>query len=109
MAWNCRGLNESTFPIFPYISWLASSNNLDVLFLSETKCSYNNLKPHFVSWGFSECSGIDDVVSSGGLAVGWSSKVEVSILFKDMKYVFCNITNEVKVSFYVLFVYGSHI
>ncbi|XP_021844938.1 uncharacterized protein [Spinacia oleracea] len=107
VAWNCRGLNDTSSPTFPFLKWMVSSCNVDLLFLSETKCSVEYLKPFSVSWGFSDCNGVDATNSSGGLFVCWHSRLNVSILFLDDNYVLCNVLNEVISSFYALFVYGS--
>lgn len=50
---------------------------------------------------------MDDVDCSGGLFLCWSASVVVVVLFKDVNYVLCNVTNELNVSYYVLCVYGS--
>ncbi|XP_056695705.1 uncharacterized protein [Spinacia oleracea] len=52
----------------------------------------------------STCS--DAVGSFGGLFLGWSSRVVVSIIFVDENVIFCKITSELNLDYYIVFVYG---
>lgn len=89
ISWNCRGLNNANSPTIPFLKWSVASCKVDILFLCETKCSVESLKPIFSPWGFSECSGVDAIDTSGGLFVCWPSSVSVSIIFQDINYVLC--------------------
>lgn len=81
--------------------------SVDFIFLSETKCSVDDLNPIFSSWGLPNCSGVDSVDASGGLFISWSPRLDVVVLFKYINYVLCSISDELKNDYYLLCVYGS--
>lgn len=60
-----------------------------------------------LSIGFAGFTGVDSLDLSRGLFLCRASSIDVIILFKDVNYVPFNVTNESKVVYYVLCVYGS--
>lgn len=66
LSWNCRGLNSPTGLAIPFLKRLIPSLAIDFIFLSETKCSIDVLKPTFSALGLSDCNGVDSTDASGG-------------------------------------------
>ncbi|XP_010692808.1 uncharacterized protein LOC104905866 [Beta vulgaris subsp. vulgaris] len=85
---------------------IASSNNLDFIFLSETKSHVSFLESSFSRLGFHECSGLNSDGSKGGLFLCWSRRVVVEIVETSANYVCCKTADEADNEYYIAFVYG---
>ncbi|XP_048498238.1 uncharacterized protein LOC125496736 [Beta vulgaris subsp. vulgaris] len=107
LSWNCRGLRNISSQSVGFISSLASSSNLDFIFLSETKSQVSLLEPIFSRLGFKGCTGADSNGSKGGLFLCWSKNVAVSIIVVSQNYVCCSTSDVTGNEYFVAFVYGS--
>lgn len=66
-AWNCQGLKFTDSPTISFLKWLVSSQMLNFMFLSETKCQVKELEDSVCSLGFSNWAGHDANDLSMGL------------------------------------------
>ena len=107
LSWNCRGLKSLSSQTLGFISNIASSNNLDFIFLSETKCHVFLLEPSFSRLGFYECSGFNSDGSKGGLFLCWTRRVVIEIVKSSANYVCCKTADEAGNEYFIAFVYGS--
>lgn len=107
LAWNCRGISEGASPLVSFISSIASSSNVDVIFLQETKCSVGKLEGIFAVRGYSNCLGWDSVGSKWGLFVCWSPRIAVVVIDVSENIILCKVSTTPNYEFYVAFVYGS--
>ena len=107
LSWNCRGLKSLSSQTLGFISNIASSNNLDFIFLSETKCHVSFLEPSFSRLGFHECSGFNPMGNKGGLFLCWTRRVVLEIVVASSNYICCKTTDEADNEYYIAFVYGS--
>ncbi|XP_074305882.1 uncharacterized protein LOC141641104 [Silene latifolia] len=109
LAWNCRGLNDPLAPSIPKLRAICRSfkNNLDFIFLSETKCDVQSIDVHLRPMGFLQSVGCDAEGLKGGLWVGWISSCKLECVF-----ISCNLiillVNQCKGSlWYLCCVYGE--
>lgn len=56
--------------------------------------------------GFVGNTGWDALGSTCNLFLGWSSRVDVSVISVDANVIFCKVNYELNVDFYFVFVYG---
>ncbi|XP_074300802.1 uncharacterized protein LOC141632124 [Silene latifolia] len=109
LSWNCRGLKDPFAPAIPKIRAICRSfhNNLDFVFLSETKCDVLSVDVLLRPMGFLQSVGCDADGLKGGLWVGWKSSCKLECVF-----ISCNLiillVNQCKGSmWYLCCVYGE--
>ncbi|XP_057246831.1 uncharacterized protein LOC104884449 [Beta vulgaris subsp. vulgaris] len=107
LSLNCRGLNSSDTPIIPYIHWLLATVKPMFLFLQETKCSLTHVQSLLRSTKPRTVVGVDALGSSGGLVVVSWAPFAVDVLSSMCNYVFCKISANNEMIWYVLFLYGE--
>ncbi|XP_057250594.1 uncharacterized protein LOC130591336 [Beta vulgaris subsp. vulgaris] len=107
LSWNCRGLKNLSSQNLGFISSIASTNSIDCIFLSETKCQVSCLEPFFSKLGFQGCKGFDADGTKGGLFLCWSRSIVVSMISTSKNHVCCSIKDVTGFIYYVAFVYGS--
>ncbi|KAK9675442.1 hypothetical protein RND81_11G007500 [Saponaria officinalis] len=107
LSWNCRGLNNPLAPRIPKIRALLLSNNYDFMFLPETKCNVDKVSPLFLSFGFTNFCGHDVDGRSGGLFVGWKSRINLRCTFVCKNYIIMEYMECSSALWYLCLVYGE--
>lgn len=105
-SWNCKGLSNISSLINQFICNIASSFNLDFIFLCETKCSVASLEPIFLNFGFIGCAGVDVEDNNGGLFLCWSKRIAVSVTYFSKNVIVCKAFEPSNNNYNVAFVYG---
>ncbi|XP_074293021.1 uncharacterized protein LOC141619909 [Silene latifolia] len=114
LAWNCRGLKDPLAPSIPKIRAICRSfhNNLDFVFLSETKCDVRSVDVLLRPMGFLQSAGCDadglkKGEGGGGLWVGWKSSCKLECVFSSRNLIIF-LVNQCKGSlWYLCCVYGE--
>lgn len=85
LCWNVWGLgNPRTFRA---LKKLTASEDLDLVFLSETKLCVNRLEWVRVHLKMERCIGVNRVGLGGGLALLWKKKVIVNLFSKSTGHI----------------------
>ncbi|XP_074271486.1 uncharacterized protein LOC141595421 [Silene latifolia] len=109
LAWNCRGLKDPLAPTIPKIRAICRSfnNNLDFIFLSETKCDVRSVDVLLRPMGFLQSAGCDAVGSKGGLWVGWKSSCKLVCVFSSCNLLILQVNQCKGRLWYLCCVYGE--
>ncbi|XP_048502309.2 uncharacterized protein LOC125498298 [Beta vulgaris subsp. vulgaris] len=107
LSLNCRGLNTSDAPIIPYIRWLVATVKPMFLFLQETKCSVAHVQSVLRTTNPHTVVGVDALGYSGGLVVVSWAPFAVNVLRSTCNFMFCKISANNGMIWYVLFLYGE--
>ncbi|PNX98658.1 ribonuclease H, partial [Trifolium pratense] len=94
LSWNCRGL--STPNAIPNLRRLAQKHRPDVLFLSETLSTSQQLERIRVLLKYDSCLSIDVEGRSGGLAVLWNDKSKCKIINYSRNFINLEVDNSQK-------------
>ncbi|XP_074278466.1 uncharacterized protein LOC141602056 [Silene latifolia] len=108
MAWNCRGLNNVLAPAIQKIRALCrANNNLDFVFLSETKCSVRSVDVLLRPLGFQCSVGCDADGTKGGLWVGWKPSSKLKCVFISCNLIILVVNQCMGSIWYLCCVYGD--
>ena len=85
VSWNIRGCSNPRK--WRTLNGKIKQENLDILFLQETKCSYEGMeKIRSKIWKGSQVMALDAAVQSWGIAIFWLPQVVYLSKWKDNKF-----------------------
>ncbi|KAL2902110.1 hypothetical protein RDABS01_027192 [Bienertia sinuspersici] len=85
------GLKSVGTPTESFLKWLTNSFFLDILFLSETKCSHIDMARLFSKLALHNFLVVDALNNSGGLALAWKSSCKLTYIYKCKNVFICSI------------------
>lgn len=92
LAWNCRGIVRNS--TVRELKATCRSCDLDIVFLSETKCDTRRIETLTRRIGFTQSFSIPTENTAGGLAVMWKDPVALSFSFADKNQIHTEVSNK---------------
>ncbi|XVE72066.1 hypothetical protein DITRI_Ditri11bG0008900 [Diplodiscus trichospermus] len=77
LSWNCRGLGTSH--AVREVTMMVKAECPRIIFLMETKRKANEMEKSRVQWGIDACLTVDCIGRAGGLALLWTSEINLGI------------------------------
>lgn len=91
-SWNARGLNDDQYLAFVYVSWVINYHHSFLLFLIDTRTSFDRASTLFRSSTPNFVLGFDDGGNSWDLLVpNWSHNNKLFCIFSSKNVILCKI------------------